>query len=97
MKGITGNSVLDAYQRMAVSRVEKARPPERTESTAASHEPGTPAAQITISARAQDLATDSPGFQLDSRKVEALKDQIKQRSFNVNSQLIAQKMLTSTA
>ena len=49
MKGITGNPVLDAYGRMAVTPVGAARPAEGVESGGNASGASTPAAEVTIS------------------------------------------------
>lgn len=90
MKGITGNPVLDAYGRMAVSPVGAARPAEALESGGGVAGPSSPAAEVTISAHAKDLAA---GGKFDADKVEALKTQIAEGKFKINSQDVARRML----
>jgi len=89
MKGITGNPALDAYHRMAISPVGAARPVERPEAVS----PGTasPAAEVSISARARDLASEST--KVDVAKVEGLKQQIAEGKYRADSQVIAQRMI----
>jgi flagellar biosynthesis anti-sigma factor FlgM len=91
MKGITGNPALDAYHRMAISPVSAARPAERAEQSP-SQGTGSNAAQVSISARARDLATEVTG-QLDPAKIETLRQRIADGSYRVDSQAVASKMI----
>jgi flagellar biosynthesis anti-sigma factor FlgM len=90
MKGITGNPVLDAYGRMAISPVGAARPTEVIESGGNAGAASTPAAEVTISAHARDMAA---GGRFDADKVEALKSQIAEGKFKIDSQDVARRML----
>jgi flagellar biosynthesis anti-sigma factor FlgM len=90
MKGITGNPVLDAYGRMAVTPVGAARPAEVIESGGSAGSPATPAAEVSISAHARDLAASG---KFDVEKVEALKTRIAEGTFKINSQDVARRML----
>lgn len=90
MKGITGNPALDAYHRMAISPVGGARPVERPEASAATSA-GSAAAQITISSQARDLAAESAS--VDTAKVEALRDRIKNGQHQIDTQMIASQMI----
>lgn len=90
MKGITGNPVLDAYGRMAVTPVSAARPADIIESGGSTATAATPAAEVSISSHARDLAS---GGKLDADKVEALKTQIAEGKFKVDSQDVARRML----
>ncbi len=91
MKGVSGNPALDAYQRMAVSPVSSAKPQAKPQATE-KPEPGSEAAQVSISAKARNLATQSTQ-QLDVQKVEALKAQIQQGTFQVDPAAVAQKLV----
>lgn len=93
MKGITGNPALDAYHRMAISPVGAARPVGRAEQTSAPTAASTQAAQVTISARARDLATESAERGVDVQKVEALKQRIAEGQFRVDAQAVASRMI----
>ena len=90
MKGITGNPVLDAYGRMAVTPVGAARPVETIESGGNASAAATPAAEVSISANARDLAA---GGKFDADKVEALKTSIAEGKFKIDSQDVARRML----
>lgn len=90
MKGITGNPVLDAYGRMAVTPVSAARPAEAVETGGGATAASTPAAEVTISAHARDMAA---GGRFDADKVEALKTQVAEGKFRINSQDVARRML----
>src|SRR5262245_37411359 len=92
MKGIGNNPAIDAYQRMAVSSVSNVRAPERVE-------PGTPqqaptrAAEVRISAEARELAVSQAEGGFDVQKVQALKTKINDGSFQINPQLVAERLL----
>jgi flagellar biosynthesis anti-sigma factor FlgM len=90
MKGITGNPVLDAYGRMAISPVGAARPAEAIESGGSASAASTPAAEVTISASARDMAASG---RFDAEKVEALKTKIAEGKFKIDSQDVARRML----
>ena len=90
MKGITGNPVLDAYGRMAVKPVGPARPAESIESVGSASGASTPAAEVTISSNARDMAA---GGRFDADKVEALKSNIAEGKFRIDSQDVARRML----
>ncbi len=93
MKGITGNPVLDAYGRMAVTPVGAARPAETIESGGSVSGVSTPAAEVTISGAARDLAASGAEGSFDPQKVEALKTSIAEGKFRVDSQDVARRML----
>jgi flagellar biosynthesis anti-sigma factor FlgM len=97
MKGITGNPVLDAYQRMDVSKVGAAKPVERTEAGGPDVAPSTPAVEVSISARARDLALENPEPVSNPEKVQSLKTQIADGHYHVDSKLVAERMLESLA
>ena len=90
MKGITGNPVLDAYGRMAVTPVGAARPAEAIESGGSVSGASSPAAEVTISSHARDMAA---GGRFDADKVEALKSSIAEGKFRIDSQDVARRML----
>jgi len=90
MKGITGNPVLDAYGRMAVTPVGAARPAQAVETGSSVSGASTPAAEVTISTHARDMAA---GGRFDAEKVEALKTSIAEGKFKVDSQDVARRML----
>jgi flagellar biosynthesis anti-sigma factor FlgM len=90
MKGITGNPVLDAYGRMAVTPVGAARPAETIESGGAATGASTPAAEVTISDGARDMAASG---RFDAQKVEALKAKIAEGKLKIDSQDVARRML----
>lgn len=90
MKGITGNPALDAYHRMAVSPVAAARPVDRSQAVDPQGAAGGAAAEVRISARARDLAAEG---RVDTQKVEALKQQIADGTYRVDSQAIASRMI----
>lgn len=94
MKGITGNPALDAYHRMGISPVSGARPVERPEvSPSGPTGNANAAAQVTISSRARDLATESAGQGIDTAKVEALRNQIAEGTYRTDPRAIAAKMI----
>jgi flagellar biosynthesis anti-sigma factor FlgM len=95
MKGIGNNPAIDAYQRMAVSSVGGVRPTERVESGA--QPAGSRAAEVSISAQARELAASQAEGGFDVQKVEALKAKINDGSFQVNPQLVAERLLERLA
>jgi flagellar biosynthesis anti-sigma factor FlgM len=92
MKGITGNPALDAYHRMGITPVGGARPVQPTQASPTTAE-GSQAAQVTISARARDLATESAGQGVDAAKVENLRSQIADGSYRSDPHEIAARMI----
>jgi flagellar biosynthesis anti-sigma factor FlgM len=90
MKGITGNPVLDAYGRMAITPVGAARPAQSIESAGSASAVSTPAAEVSISANARDMAASG---RFDADKVEALKSKIAEGNFKIDSQDVARRML----
>ena len=90
MKGITGNPVLDAYGRMAIKPVGAARPAEAVETGGSVSGASTPAAEVTISSNARDMAA---GGRFDAEKVEALKGSIAEGKFRIDSKDVAHRML----
>jgi len=90
MKGITGNPVLDAYGRMAVKPVGAAGPAQAIESVGSVSSASTPAAEVTISSNARDMAA---GGRFDADRVEALKSSIAEGKFRIDSQDVARRML----
>ena len=91
MKGITGNPVLDAYQR-AVKPVSPAPTPERPQATPSQAQPH-PAAKLSISTEAKALASGAPSAS-DIQKVETLKGAIKNGTFQVDSHKVAEAILS---
>jgi flagellar biosynthesis anti-sigma factor FlgM len=90
MKGITGNPVLDAYGRMAVTPVGAARPAQPVEAVGSVSGPSSPAAEVNISAGARDMAASG---RFDADKVAALKSKIEEGQFKIDSQDVARRML----
>jgi negative regulator of flagellin synthesis FlgM len=78
---------------MAVSPVGAARPAEAIESGGAAAGVSTPAAEISISAHARNLASEGAGGAFDPQKVEALKNRIAEGTFKIDSQDVARRML----
>lgn len=91
MKGITGNPALDAYHRMAINPVGGARPVDRPEVSTPSPT-NSAAAQVSISSRARDLASES-ARDIDVAKVDALKQRVQDGSFRADATMIAQRMM----
>lgn len=92
MKGITGNPALDAYNRMAVTPVGAARPVERADAPS-SPSTESAAAEVKISARARDLATEAGQGTVDAQKVEALKQKIAEGALQIDPRVIASHMI----
>ena len=95
MKGITGNPVLDAYQRGGVSKVGAAKPAE-TAAPAAPSAGGanTSAVEVSISPQAKELAATA-GPPVNHAKVEAVKTQISNGTFQIDSQKVAQRLYSA--
>jgi flagellar biosynthesis anti-sigma factor FlgM len=91
MKGVGNNPAIDAYQRMAVPSVGNVRAPERLE-TGTQQAPSR-AAEVRISAEARELAVSQAEGGFDVQKVQALKDRISDGSFQINPQLVAERLL----
>jgi flagellar biosynthesis anti-sigma factor FlgM len=96
MKGITGNPVLDAYHRGGVSKVGAAKAVEQSSVAApnAGSGPGSAAVEVSISSQARDLAAHSSA-PVNYGKVEDVKSQISQGTFKIDSQLVAQRLLSA--
>ncbi len=96
MKGITGNPVLDAYQRGGVSKVGAAKPAEQAGAVGPSASGGqsSAAVEVSISPAARDLAANS-SQPIDHAKVEDVKNRISQGTFQVDSKLVAQRLLSA--
>jgi flagellar biosynthesis anti-sigma factor FlgM len=95
MKGITGNPVLDAYQRGGVSKVGAAKPVEQPGAPAASTGgANTSAVEVSISSQARDLAAHA-SQPVNHAKVEDVKSKISQGTFRINSQLVAKRLLSA--
>ena len=95
MKGITGNPVLDAYQRGGVSKVGAAKPVEQTGAPAPSAgSASTSAVEVSISSQARDMAANV-GQPINHAKVEDVKNRISQGTFHVDSKLVAQRLLSA--
>jgi flagellar biosynthesis anti-sigma factor FlgM len=93
MKGITGNPVLDAYGRMAIAPVGAARPVEQIESAGNPAGASTPAAEVSISTSARELALSGNSGEYNADKVEALKASIAEGKFKIDLQNVARRML----
>ena len=96
MKGITGNPVLDAYQRGGVSKVGAAKGVEQTSVAApsAGSGPGSAAVEVSISTHARDLAAHSSA-PVNYAKVEDVKSRLAQGTLKVDSHLVAQRLLSA--
>jgi len=96
MKGITGNPVLDAYQRGGVSKVGATKPAEQAAAAAHSASSGasTSAVEVSISSHARDLAASS-SQPVNHAKVESVKSQISQGTFHIDSKKVAEKLLSA--
>ena len=91
MKGISGNPVLDAYQRMSVNPVGGATPvqgpaPAAATPTSKDH------AEVSISAKARGLANEGD-TSVNVEKVAELKRKIEAGTFHVDASLVAQRLI----
>ena len=94
MKGITGNPVLDAYQRGGITKVGAAKPAEQAGPAAPSAGgASTSAVEVSISSQARDLAASSKP--VNHAKVEDVKSQISAGTFKIDSKVVAQKLLSA--
>ena len=91
MKGITGNSALEAYRRVALSPVTSTSKAAEPQAPATPERHPVEAAKLSISTEARELA--SKGDAQVSKKVESLKAAISDGSFKVNSHLVASRLL----
>jgi len=95
MKGITGNPVLDAYQRGGITKVGAAKPAEQAGPAAPSAGgASTSAVEVSISSQARDLAANS-SQPVNHAKVEDVKNQISAGTFKIDSKVVAQKLLSA--
>ncbi|MEO7037459.1 MAG: flagellar biosynthesis anti-sigma factor FlgM [Polyangiaceae bacterium] len=95
MKGITGNPVLDAYQRGGVSKVGAAKPAEAAALAAPSAgSASTSAVEVSISSHAKELAASS-GPPVNHAKVESVKNQISNGTFQIDSKKVAQRLYSA--
>lgn len=95
MKGITGNPVLDAYQRGGVSKVGAAKPAEQTgPALPSSGAASSSAVEVSISAQARDLAANA-SQPINHAKVEDVKNRIAQGTFQIDSKVVAQRLLSA--
>ena len=92
MKGITGNSALEAYRRVALAPVNSATKAAAPEAPPADERQPAEAAKVSISTEARELASKGDA-QVSSKKVESLKAAISDGSFQVNSHLVAARLL----
>jgi len=96
MKGITSNPALDAYQRMAVGQVSATHSVDKP---ATEHDRGqassSDVAKVSISAEARDLATSAAKGKLDPEKVERIQAELKEGSLQLDSTIIARRIITA--
>ena len=93
MKGVGNSTVLGAYQRMAVSKVDGAKPAQAP-AAPPGQEAAPSAAQVSISAEAKHLAEHAGASGAsDAQKVSALKDQIADGSYRVDAHHVASALL----
>jgi flagellar biosynthesis anti-sigma factor FlgM len=92
MKGITGNSALEAYRRVALAPVNSATKAAAPEAPVADERQPAEAVKVSISTEARELASKGDA-QVSSKKVESLKAAISDGSFKVNSHVVAARLL----
>jgi negative regulator of flagellin synthesis FlgM len=94
MKGITGNSALEAYRRVALSPVNSATNAAAPQAPAQAERQPAEAAKVSISSEAREMASKGDA-QVSSPKIESLKAAVSDGSFKVNSHLVAQRLLST--
>lgn len=94
MKGITGNPALEAYRRIALTPVSPASPASKA-TPGNGERQATEAAKVSISSEARAMAAGGDS-QINANKVEALKSAIADGSFEINSHVVAERMLDSS-
>lgn len=96
MKGITGNPVLDAYQRGGVSKVGAAKGVESSAGPAPAAAGGASSAavEVSISPQARDLAAHA-GAPVNHAKVEDVKNKLAQGTLKIDSHVIAQRLVNA--
>ena len=96
MKGITGNPVLDAYQRGGVSKVGAAKAVEAPAGPApsAGAGPSSAAVEVSISSQARDLASHASA-PVNYGKVEDVKNKIAQGTLKIDSHVVAQRLVNA--
>jgi flagellar biosynthesis anti-sigma factor FlgM len=96
MKGITGNPVLDAYQRGGVSKVGAAKAVEHSNVAApsTSTSANSAAVEVSISPQARDLAS-SASAPVNYGKVEDVKSKLASGNFQIDSHVVAQRLLSA--
>ncbi len=92
MKGITGNSALEAYRRVALSPVNSASKAAEPQAPASAERTPAEAAKVSISTEARELASKGDP-KVSSSKVESLKAAVSDGTFKVNSHLVASRLL----
>ncbi|MGC4064308.1 MAG: flagellar biosynthesis anti-sigma factor FlgM [Polyangiaceae bacterium] len=94
---ITSNPALDAYQRMAVSKVGGTRQPQKA--TAADGENGGAGSQqiakVTISSEARQLAAGATQGSMNVQKVQRLKAEVDTKSIQFDSAKIAERLVAA--
>jgi flagellar biosynthesis anti-sigma factor FlgM len=96
MKGITGNPVLDAYQRGGVSKVGAAKAVEQSNLAApsTSTSANSSAVEVSISPQARDLAANASA-PVNHAKVEDVKSKLASGNFKIDSHVVAQRLLSA--
>ncbi len=95
MKGITGNPVLDAYQRAGVSKVGAAKAADKPEAPVApSGGASTSAVEVAISPQARDLAAGA-GQPINHGKVDEVKSKLQNGTLQIDSHLVAQRLFNA--
>jgi negative regulator of flagellin synthesis FlgM len=94
MKGITGNSALEAYRRVALSPVNSATNAAAPHAPAAAERHPAEAAKVSISTEARELASKGDS-NVSASKVDSLRAAISDGSFKVDSHVVAQRLLST--
>jgi negative regulator of flagellin synthesis FlgM len=91
------NHALEAFSQHAVARTSQTRPAEPSSSAKVQSTGSSEAATVSISDEARQLAMAGQTPAESAEKVAALKDAIEKGTFQVDTRLIAQRMLDHLA
>lgn len=91
MKPINSNPALDAYNRVAATRVARAGDVKAPEGASSAKPTQPEAAHVQISHEARELAASAS--QVRPEKVQELRNSVRAGQFEVNQHLVAQRLV----